>query len=90
MHKKQLIKEIARVTKLQNKNVETVINTFTETVMKFLKKGEEIKLIGFGTFKTVKTKARTGRNPKTGKELKIPAKRKVKFSTGTKLNGAVK
>lgn len=90
MHKKQLIQEIAKITKLPNKNVETTINTFTETVMKTLKKGQEVKLIGFGTFKVIKTRARIGRNPKTGKELKIPARRKVRFSTGTKLNEAVK
>lgn len=89
MHKDELIKEIARITKLPAKNVDAVLSAFTDTITKILKKGGEVKLIGFGSFKTVKAKARTGRNPKTGKELKIPAKRRPKFVAGTKLKEAV-
>lgn len=89
MHKDELIKEITKSTKLLAKHVEAVISSFTDTVTKTLKKGGEVKLIGFGSFKTVKAKARAGRNPKTGKELKIPAKRRPKFIAGTKLKKVV-
>lgn len=89
MHKSDLIKALAQTTKLSNKDVEKVIDAFTDTVSTSLKKGGEIKLIGFGNFKTVKVKARIGRNPKTGKELKIPAKRRAKFTPGAKLKAAV-
>ena len=89
MHKDELIKEITKSTKLLAKHVEAVLSAFTDAVTKTLKKGGEVKLIGFGSFKTVKAKARIGRNPKTGKELKIPAKRRPKFVAGTKLKEAV-
>lgn len=89
MHKDELIKEIAKSTKLLAKDIEAFINSFMETVTKALKKGDEVRLIGFGSFKTAKTKARVGRNPKTGKELKIPAKRRPKFVAGAKLKSAV-
>lgn len=89
MYKDQLIKEVAKVTKLPGKHAEGVLNAFIDIVTKTLKKGEEVKLIGFGTYKTVRTKARTGRNPRTGKEVKIPAKRRPKFTPGAKLKEAV-
>jgi DNA-binding protein HU-beta len=50
-----------------------------------LKKGDDVAITGFGSFKVVKRKARKGRNPRTGKELKIPAKKAVKFTPGKAL-----
>ena len=89
MFKDDIIKEIAKITKLQVKDAGAALDAFTEVVTKALKKGEEVKLIGFGSFKVVKTKAREGHNPKTGATLKIPAKKLPKFSAGTKLKDAV-
>jgi DNA-binding protein HU-beta len=58
--------------------------------MKGLKKGDKLTLTGFGTFSVVKRKARTGRNPQTGKEIKIPARKVAKFKAGNLLKNAVK
>ncbi|MBI4688149.1 MAG: HU family DNA-binding protein [Nitrospirae bacterium] len=68
------------------KAVDSVFNGITKT----LKKGGTVTLVGFGTFKTSKRKARKGRNPKTGAEIKIPAARVPKFSAGKALKTAVK
>lgn len=89
MFKDEVIKEMAKITKLQVKDAEAALNAFTEVVTQALKNEEEVKLLGFGTFKVVKTKAREGRNPRTGETLKIPAKKYPKFSAGTKLKDAV-
>ena len=89
MYKDQLVKEVAKITKLQIKDAEAAIEAFISVVTKSLKKGEEVKLIGFGSFKVKKTKPRTGRNPKTGAVLKIAAKKRPKFSPGAKLKDAV-
>ena len=89
MFKDEIVKGMADITKLQTKDAEAALNAFIEVVTKALKKGEEVKLIGFGTFKVAKTKAREGRNPKTGEALKIPAKKLPKFSAGAKLKDAV-
>jgi len=55
-----------------------------------LKKGDKLTLTGFGTFSVSKRRARTGRNPQTGKEIKIPATKVAKFKAGNLLKGAVK
>ena len=89
MFKDEIVKEMANITKLQTKDAEAALNAFMEVVTKALKKGEEVKLVGFGTFKVAKVKAREGRNPKTGEVLKIPAKTLPKFSAGSKLKDAV-
>ncbi len=85
MFKDELIKTIAKATKSTNVDVERVLDAFMETVIKTVKKGDEIRLIGFGTFKTHVRAARTGRNPRTGGTMKIPAKRVAKFVPGSKL-----
>jgi DNA-binding protein HU-beta len=61
-----------------------------EAVTDSLQKGEKVTLIGFGTFSAVKRNARTGRNPQTGKAIKIPAKTVAKFKAGSKLADALK
>lgn len=89
MYKDQLIKEVAKITKFQVKDAEAAVDAFINVVTTSLKKGEEVKLIGFGTFKVKKTNPRTGRNPKTGAMLKIAAKKRPKFTPGAKLKDAV-
>jgi DNA-binding protein HU-beta len=69
---------------------EKVVNAFTNTLMKALKKGDKLALTGFGTFSVAKRRARAGRNPQTGGEIKIPAMRVAKFKAGNLLKGAVK
>ena len=89
MNKTELVAAVAKTSKLSKKDVETVINAFTETVTKELKKKGKVQLVGFGTFEVSKRAAREGRNPQTGKTIKIPAKKVVKFKAGTELSNAV-
>jgi nucleoid DNA-binding protein len=90
MHKTDLVKEIANSTGLSQKDAGGALDAFLEITTKALKKGELVTLIGFGTFKVVKTAARKGRNPQTGKEIQIKASRRVKFSAGKALKDSVK
>ena len=90
MHKTQLIKEIATHASLSKKDASNALESFLKVVVKSLKKGESVTLIGFGTFKVVKTAARKGRNPQTGKEITIKPSKRVKFSAGKSLKDSVK
>ena len=67
-----------------------VLNGITDAITGSLQKGENVTLIEFGTFSTSNRSARTGRNPQTGKAIKIPAKTVVKFKAGKKLSDTVK
>ena len=68
---------------------EKALGAFTDGVKQALRKGENVTLIGFGTYSVVERKARTGRNPQTGQELKIPAKKIIKFKAGKGLRETV-
>ena len=89
MNKAELIEAMAKANKLSKRENEDVLSTFIETVTKELKKGGKIQLVGFGTFEVGKRKARTGRNPQTGKEIKIAASKAPKFKAGKALKDAV-
>jgi len=90
MTKAELIVSVGREAKKSKASAEKAINAFTNAVTKALKKGDKLALTGFGTFSVKKRRARTGRNPKTGKEIKIPATRVAKFKVGNLLKIAVK
>jgi DNA-binding protein HU-beta len=90
MTKAELIATVAKEAKIPKVSAEKALNAFTSSVMKGLKKGDKLTLTGFGTFSVVKRKARTGRNPQTGKEIKIPARKVAKFKAGNLLKNAVK
>ena len=90
MTKAELIACIGKEAKISKASAEKTLNTFTNTVMKALKRGDKLTLTGFGTFSVAKRRARTGRNPQTGKEIKIPATRVAKFKAGNLLKSAVK
>jgi DNA-binding protein HU-beta len=90
MTKGELIASVGKEAKLSRASAEKAINAFTNAVMKALKKGDKLTLTGFGTFSVAKRKARSGRNPQTGKEIKIPATRVAKFKAGNLLKSAVK
>ncbi len=90
MHKTDLIKEIANQTGLSQKDAAGALEAFLKATTKALKKGDVVTLIGFGTFKVVKTAARKGRNPQTGKEIQIKASKRAKFTAGKALKDAVK
>ena len=90
MTKADLITNIGKEAKISKASAEKALNAFTNTVMKALKKGDKLTLTGFGTFSVAKRKARAGRNPQTGKEIKIPATRVAKFKAGNLLKRSVK
>ncbi len=90
MNKAELIHAMAAEAKMTKIETKKVLEAFITTVSKSLKKGDRVALIGFGTFNVVKRVARKGRNPQTGKEIKIAAKKVVKFKVGSALAGKVK
>ena len=90
MTKADLIANIGKEAKISKASAEKALNAFASSVMKALKKGDKLTLTGFGTFSVAKRKARMGRNPQTGKEIKIPATRVAKFKAGNLLKSAVK
>lgn len=89
MNKGDLVNEVAKVVKTK-KEAQAALDCVISSITKSLKKGEDVTLTGFGTFKVVKRKARKGRNPRTGEELKIKASKAAKFTAGKTLKTAVK
>ena len=90
MNKEELVLEISKKAKVTQKEAAEVLNGLVETVQKTVAKGEKVTLVGFGTFEARKRAARTGRNPQTGKEIKIAAKTVPAFSAGKKFKELVK
>jgi len=90
MTKAELIASMGKEAKISKASAEKALNAFTNTVTKALKKGDKLALTGFGTFSVARRRARTGRNPQTGKEIKIPSTRVAKFKAGNLLKIAVK
>lgn len=89
MNKGDLINELAKVAGTK-KDAEAAINSILQAITKALKKGDKVTLIGFGTFSVTKRAARKGRNPQTGKEIKIAARKIPKFTPGKGLKAAVR
>ncbi|MDO5402297.1 MAG: HU family DNA-binding protein [Eubacteriales bacterium] len=89
MNKTELVAAMAEKAEISKKDAEKALKAFTETVAEELKKGEKIQLVGFGTFETAKRAARTGKNPQTGKAIKIPASTAPKFKAGKGLKDTV-
>jgi DNA-binding protein HU-beta len=85
MKKADLVGKIAEGAGITKAQAEKALASFTGAVETALKAGDRVTLIGFGTFSAVTRKARTGRNPQTGKEIKIAAKTSGKFSPGANL-----
>ncbi len=89
MNKAEFITHIADQYQCSKIEAEKVIDMFTSSVIDAMGQGKEISLIGFGNFSIGKIPARTGRNPRTGEELKIAAYNQPKFKVGQKLKDAV-
>ncbi len=89
MNKTELVAAMAEKAQLSKKDAEAALKAFTDVVAEELKKGEKIQLVGFGTFEVSERAARTGRNPQTGKEMKIAASKAPKFKVGKALKDAV-
>lgn len=89
-NKQDIVAAVAKKADLTKKDAEKAVNAFTDEVKAVLKKNGKVQLIGFGTFETRKRAAREGRNPQTGKALKIPATTVPAFKAGKALKDAVK
>ena len=89
MNKADLINEVGKVVSTR-KEAQGAVDCILDTITKALKKGDAVTLVGFGTFKVVKRKARKGRNPQTGEEIKISASKAPKFVAGKALKDALK
>ena len=89
MNRAELVREIAKSTDLTIKNTGAALDAFIDTITQVLAKDDKLTLMGFGSFEVSKRAARTGRNPKTGEEIKIPASITPKFKAGKALKEAV-
>jgi DNA-binding protein HU-beta len=89
MNKSEMINHIAEKARLPKVIVSTVLDVAMEAITESLVQGETVQFLGFGAFSTSERKARTGRNPQTGTEMKIAAKRIARFKPGAALSGAV-
>ncbi len=90
MNKMELIDAVAKGAAISKGDASKAVDAFTTSIQKSLKKGDKVTLVGFGTFGVVRKAARTGRNPKTGKPIKIAAKKVAKFKAGKALADAVR
>ena len=89
MNKADLVAAIADNAGLSKKDAEASLKAFTDVVAAELKKGGKVQLVGFGTFEVAKRAAREGRNPQTGKAMKIKASKAPKFKAGKALKDAL-
>lgn len=88
MNKSELIATVAAKANASKAATSTIIDVAMEAITEALARGESVQFVGFGTFSVQERKARTGRNPQTGKEIKIPAKKVVRFRPGAALSAA--
>ncbi|MDP4839970.1 MAG: HU family DNA-binding protein [Alphaproteobacteria bacterium] len=89
MTKADLISAIANETGFSKKDSETALGSILGAITTSLQKGNEVRLVGFGTFKVSDRAARTGRNPRTGESIQIKASKVPTFKAGKELKGAV-
>ena len=90
MNKSDLVESMAKAAGISKAASEKALNGALTGITKALKKGDKVTLVGFGTFSVAKRAARQGRNPQTGKPIKIKAKKVAKFKPGSKLANTVK
>lgn len=89
MNKQELIDAVAAKTKASKKDTEAAVNATIDAIADALADGDKVTLVGFGTFQVKERAAREGRNPKTGAQIAIPAKKAPAFSAGKTLKDAV-
>ncbi|MFZ2294094.1 MAG: HU family DNA-binding protein [Polaromonas sp.] len=89
MNRIELIEKIISKNDLTKAAAGRILDTLIETIQVAVKKGDSVTLVGFGTFKSVKRAARTGKNPSTGASLKIAATTVPKFTPGSKFKAIV-
>ena len=89
MNNTELVEAMAKEANLSKKDAEAALSAFTMTVENALKKGDKVTLVGFGTFEVRERAARVGRNPQTGKEIKIEASKSPAFKPGKSFKDAL-
>lgn len=89
MNKTELIEQVAQNCEIMKTTAANAVNTVFAAIAKKMAAGEDVTLIGFGTFSTAKRKARDGKNPRTGEKIKIPARRVPVFRAGSRLKTQV-
>lgn len=89
MNKAELVSKVAEKAGITKKDAEKAVNALFDSIEKSLSSGEKVQLVGFGTFEVRNRAARTGRNPRTGEEISIPATRVPAFKAGKALKEAV-
>ena len=89
-NKAELVDRVAKKTQLTKKDVSATVEALFETIQEALKAGEKVQVIGFGNFEVRERAARKGRNPQTGKEIKIKASKVPAFKAGKALKDADK
>jgi len=90
VNKAELVEEVVNETGLTRRTAREAVNTITSVITDALARGEKVTLVGFGTFKVMERKARTGRNPQTGQTIQMPAKKAPKFRPGKGLREKVR
>ncbi len=89
MNKNDLVAEVAETSGMTKADATKAVDSVLDVITGSLKKGDEVRLVGFGTFSVAKRAASEGRNPRTGEKIKIPASKRPKFSAGKALKDAV-
>lgn len=89
MNKTELIAAVAEQAEISKKDSEKALKAFVDVITEQLKKGDKVQLVGFGTFEVSERAAREGRNPQTGKTMKIAACKAPKFKAGKALKDAI-
>jgi DNA-binding protein HU-beta len=89
MNKNDLIAEVAETAGINKADATKAVDSVLESITGALKKGDEVRLVGFGTFTVAKRAASEGRNPRTGEKINIPASQRPKFTAGKALKDAV-
>ena len=89
MNKNELIAQVADASGMTKADASRAVDSVFDTITTCLSKGDEVRLTGFGTFTTSKRKATTGRNPRTGATIQIPASTQPKFRPGKSLRDSV-
>ncbi len=90
MNKADLVEKIAEITKMPKTQSEAVLDATMQAIQKALSKGDDVKLVGFGTFSILNRKSRPGRNPKTGQTVIIPSQKVPRFRPGKDLRESVR
>ena len=89
MNKQDLVAKVAQQTDISKTKAAEAVDAVIDAIKASLKKGDDVRLVGFGTFSVAKRAATTGRNPRTGEPINIPASKQPKFKAGKELKEAL-